>query len=98
MRSPFEPFYRRTELLPHPLLNVLARTELVEPEQRSDDDRRQLGDPAERDPPAVNRLREVGRGLDAEVGRDGTLQRGLRSAPVLAPRRGGDRRDADVVA
>src|ERR687888_1238787 len=63
-----------------------------------EDDRRKLGDPAQRDLLAVDRLRERGRGLEAEVRGHRLLERRLRPAAVLAARGRGHRRQADVVA
>ena len=61
-------------------------------------ERRELDDTALVDPPSVNPLGELARRGHAEVRRNGPLEARPRAAPIFAPRRGRDSRQAQVVA
>jgi HD-GYP domain-containing protein (c-di-GMP phosphodiesterase class II) len=63
-----------------------------------EDDRRELGDPPQVDAISVDRLRELMGSREAEVLGNRALERGARTAPVLASRRSAERGQADVEA
>ena len=63
-----------------------------------EDDRRQLAEPALREPARVDREGEVERAPQAEVGRDGPLEGGPGTPPVTAAKGGPQRRKPERVA